>query len=412
MKIKYVIIGASAAGMSAAQAIRKYDPDADIRILSEESVAPYSRIFLPKLITGEVELSDILIRPEEQIKRLRIKLIKGAAVNNIHSEIKTLRMNNGARIKYDKLLIAAGASPKLPQIKGVGIPGVFGFRNLQDAGEIRTGAEHCQLVVIIGGGLVSLKAAEALNHFNLDIHIVVRSPQLLSQMLDQQSAQWVLQKILARGITVHFDRDVAVISGKNNVEGVVLDNSRKISCQMVIVGKGVQSNLAFLKGSNLKTDKGILVDRRQRSNQADIYAAGDIAQTPDFFKAGHHTIKALWPNAVQQGKIAGMNMSGKEIANPDEITANIVNLFGLNLASCGQIKKINAADDEMVFQNANVFRRLVFHNNVVVGAVLLGEVHNIGILRALILSKKNVLHKSNLLMDRSFKFASLMEQSL
>lgn len=409
--MKYVIIGASAAGMSAARAIRKYDPDSNIRIISEESGAPYSRIFLPKLITGEVKLADILIRPEEQIKRLRIKLIKGVAVNTIHSEIKTLRMNNGARIKYDKLLIAAGASPKLPQIKGVGLPGVFGFRNLQDAGEIRTGVEHCQRVVIIGGGLVSLKAAEALNHFDVDVHIVVRSPQLLSQMLDQESAQWVLQKILAQGITVHFGLDVVAISGKNDVECVVLDNGRKISCQMVIVGKGVQSNLTFLKGSNLKTDKGILVDRHQRSNRADIYAAGDIAQTPDFFKADH-TIKALWPNAVQQGKIAGMNMAGKEIANPDEINANIVNLFGLNLASCGLIKKINADDDEMVFQNANVFRRLVFHNNVVVGAVLLGEVHHIGILRALILSKKNVLNKSNLLMDRSFKFASLMEQSL
>ena len=409
--MKYVIIGASAAGMSAARAIRKYDPDSNIRIISEESGAPYSRIFLPKLITGEVKLADILIRPEEQIKRLRIKLIKGVAVNTIHSEIKTLRMNNGARIKYDKLLIAAGASPKLPQIKGVGLPGVFGFRNLQDAGEIRTRVKHCQRVVIIGGGLVSLKAAEALNHFDLDVHIVVRSPQLLSQMLDQESAQWVLQKILAQGITVHFGLDVVAISGKNDVECVVLDNGRKISCQMVIVGKGVQSNLTFLKGSNLKTDKGILVDRHQRSNRADIYAAGDIAQTPDFFKADH-TIKALWPNAVQQGKIAGMNMAGKEIANPDEINANIVNLFGLNLASCGLIKKINADDDEMVFQNANVFRRLVFHNNVVVGAVLLGEVHHIGILRALILSKKNVLNKSNLLMDRSFKFASLMEQSL
>lgn len=409
--MKYVIIGASAAGMSAARAIRKYDPDSNIRIISEESGAPYSRIFLPKLITGEVKLADILIRPEEQIKRLRIKLIKGVAVNTIHSEIKTLRMNNGARIKYDKLLIAAGASPKLPQIKGVGLPGVFGFRNLQDAGEIRTRVKHCQRVVIIGGGLVSLKAAEALNHFDLDVHIVVRSPQLLSQMLDQESAQWVLQKILAQGITVHFGLDVVAISGKNDVECVVLDNGRKISCQMVIVGKGVQSNLTFLKGSNLKTDKGILVDRHQRSNRADIYAAGDIAQTPDFFKADH-TIKALWPNAVQQGKIAGMNMAGKEIANPDEINANIVNLFGLNLASCGLIKKINADDDEMVFQNANVFRRLVFHNNVVVGAVLLGEVHHIGILRALILSKKNVLDKSNLLMDRSFKFASLMEQSL
>ena len=406
-----VIIGASAAGMFAARAIRKYDPDSNIRIISEESAAPYSRIFLPKLITGEVELADILIRPEEQIKRLRIELIKGVAVNSIHPKIKTLRMNNGAQVKYDKLLIAAGASPKLPKIKGVGLPGVFGFRNLQDAGEIRTGAERSQRVVIIGGGLLSLKAAEALNHFDLDVNIVVRSPQLLSQMLDQQSAKWVLQKILAQGITVHFGLDVAAISGKNNVEGVILDNGRKISCQMVIVGKGVQSNLAFLKGSALKTDKGILVDKRQRSNLADIYAAGDIAQTPDFFETGH-TIKALWPNAVQQGKIAGMNMAGKEIANPDEITANIVNLFGLNLASCGQIKKINAADDEMVFQNANVFRRLVFHNNVVVGAVLLGEVHHIGILRALILSKKNVLHKSNLLMDRSFKFASLMEQSL
>ncbi|MFH1581946.1 MAG: FAD-dependent oxidoreductase [Pseudomonadota bacterium] len=409
--MKYVIIGASAAGMSATRAIRKYDPDSIIRIISDESTPPYSRIFLPKLITGEVNLADILMRTEEQIQRLWIKLIKCVAVNSIHSEIKMLQMNNGARIEYDKLLIAAGASPKLPQIKGVALPGVFGFRNLQDAGEIRTGAEHCQRVVIIGGGLVSLKAAEALNHFDLDVHIVVRSPQLLSQMLDQESAQLVLQKVLTQGITVHFGLEVVAISGKNRVEGVVLDNGRKISCQMVIVGKGVQSNLTFLKGSGLKTDKGILVDPHQHTNRADIYAAGDIAQTPDFFKAGH-SIKALWPNAVQQGKIAGMNMAGKEIVNPDEISANIVNLFGLNLASCGLIKKMNAADDEIVFQNANVFRKLVFHNNVVVGAVLLGEVHHIGILRALILIKKNVADKKNLLIDRSFKFASLMERSL
>jgi len=408
MKNRFIIIGCSAAGVAAAKAIREQDSEAIISMISDESYPPYSRIFLPKIITGEVFLSDIAIKSTEQIQRLRIELISGVSVKSINSTRKNLFLDNNTQVDFDKLLIAAGASPKLPEINGLKLSGVFGLRTLHDAEQIKQGATHCKRVVIIGGGLVSLKAAEALAHPGLDIHIVVRSSQLLSQMLDEQSAELILQAVKKRGITVHFGSDVGEISGDKKVDGVIFSDDKNLSCQMVIVGKGVAPNLSFLNGSNIKTDSGILVDKYQRTNLPEIYAAGDIAQTPDFFKPGS-TIKALWPNAVQQGKIAGLNMTGKQVESPAEINANIVNLFGIELASCGQINKTNDTDYEMVYQDNDISRKLIFHKNVLVGAVLTGDVDSIGIFRALILSRKKIFDKKELLMDKSFKFVSLLE---
>lgn len=408
MKNKFVIIGCSAAGMAAAAAIRKQDSKSIIRMISEEPYPPYARIFLPKIISGEAALSDIVIRSKEQIRRLGIELIKGVSVKSINPAKKILLLDENSQIEFDRLLIAAGASPKIPDIDGITLRGVYGLRTVRDAEEIRRQAQHCKRAVIIGGGLVSLKAAEALAHFDLDINIIVRSSRLLSQTLDKESAELVFQTLRGRGITVHFGCDVVEIYGKNKTQGVILSNDKNIPCQMVIAGKGVEPNLSFLKSSGIKTDKGILVDNRQRTNLPDIYAAGDIAQTADFFEKGK-TIKALWPNAVQQGKAAGLNMSGKQIENPEEINANIVNLFGIDLASCGQINVKNDSYYEMTYQDDGVYRRLIFKKDVLVGAVLAGNVNSIGVLRALILNKKKICDKKDVLMDKNFSFASILE---
>ena len=407
-KNRYVIIGCSAAGIAAADSIRKHDSISIIRMVSDESYPPYARIFLPKIITGEVSPSEIQIKSNKQIERLQIELIHDTKVININTADKTIVLKNNLKIEYDKLLIAAGASPKMPEINGIALPGIFGLRTIQDAEKIHQRVKHCKQVVIIGGGLVSLKAAEALSHFDLDIHIIVRSQQILSQMLDFRSANVILSKVQEYGIKVHFSSDVVEISGNDEVESVILSNGEKIPCQMVIIGKGVTPNLSFIEGSGIKTNNGILVDKQQHTNKPDIYAAGDIALTPDFFKR-EHSIKALWPNAVQQGKIAGHNMTGRETENPGEINANILNLFGLDLASCGQLKTLNEDYHEMTFQNNSCFRRIVFHQDVLVGAVLVGDVRSIGVLRAIILSKRKVFHKKDLLIDKNFKFTSMLE---
>ncbi|MCK4716490.1 MAG: NAD(P)/FAD-dependent oxidoreductase [Candidatus Marinimicrobia bacterium] len=407
MKSRFIIIGSSAAGIAAANAIRKQDSDSVIRIISKEFYLPYARIFLPKIITGEIPLSDILIGSEEQLRRLKIEVVFGVEVTKIDPGRKILSLDDGTQLGFDKLLISAGASPKLPDIKGISLANVFGLRTLQDAEKISIQAKSCEQVVIIGGGLVSLKAAEALSSFDLDVDIVVRSPRLLSQMLDNTSAELVFRAVKARGVKVHFGYDVEEILKETEVKSVVLSNGKNIPCQMVIVGKGVTPNLSFLNGSGIRTDRAIPVDKYQRTNLADIYAAGDIAQTADFFKKGR-SVKALWPNAVQQGQIAGLNMSGKEIENPGEINSNIVNLFGIDIASCGQIKGDDSCN-EVVFQDNDVYRKLIFNKDVLIGAILAGNVASIGILRSLILSKKKVFNIRNLLVNKSFRYTSVLE---
>jgi len=407
MKSRFVIIGNSAAGMAAANAIRKQDSDSVIRIISKEFYPPYARIFLPKIITGEISLSDILIGSEEQLRKLKIEVVSGVEVTKIDPGRKNLSLDDGSQLGFDKLLISAGAFPKLPDIKGISLANVFGLRTLYDAEKIRRQAKDSKRVVIIGGGLVSLKAAEALSSFDLDVDIVVRSPRLLSQMLDNTSAELVFRAVKARGVKLHFGYDVDEILGKTEVKSVVLSSGENIPCQMVIVGKGVTPNLSFLNGSGIRTDRAIPVDKYQRTNLSDIYAAGDIAQTPDFFKKSG-SVKALWPNAVQQGQIAGLNMSGKETENPEEISSNIVKLFGIDIASCGQIKGDDSCN-EVVYQDNDVYRKLIFNKDVLIGAILAGDVDNIGVLRSLILSKKKVFNIRNLLMNKSFKYTSVLE---
>ena len=407
MKSRFVIIGSSAAGMAAANAIRKQDSDSVIRIISKEFFPPYARIFLPKIITGEISLSDILIESEEQFRKLKIEVVSGVEVTKIDPERKTLSLDDGTQLGFDKLLISAGASSKLPDIKGISLANVFGLRTLHDAEKISRQAKFSKRVVIIGGGLVSLKAAEALSSFDLDVDIVVRSPRLLSQMLDNTGAELVFRAVKAHGVKVHFGYDVDEILGKTEVKSIVLSNGKNIPCQMAIIGKGVAPNLSFLNGSGIRTDRAIPVDKYQRTNLSDIYAAGDIAQTADFFKKGR-SVKALWPNAVQQGNIAGLNMSGKEIENPEEISSNIVKLFGIDIASCGQTNGDDSCN-EVVYQDNDVYRKLIFNKDVLIGAILAGDVDNIGVLRSLILSKKKVFNIRNLLMNKSFKYISVLE---
>jgi NAD(P)H-nitrite reductase large subunit len=198
MKSRFVIIGSSAAGMAAANAVRKQNSDSVIRMISKEFYQPYARIFLPKIITGEIFLPDILIESEEQFRKLKIEVVSGVEVTKIDPERKTLSLDDDTQIGFDKLLISAGASPKLPDIKGISLANVFGLRTLYDADikgislanvfglrtlhdaeKISIQAKDSKRVVIIGGGLVSLKAAEALSSFDLDVDIVVRSPRLL-----------------------------------------------------------------------------------------------------------------------------------------------------------------------------------------------------------------------------------------
>lgn len=407
MKSRFVIIGSSAAGMAAANAIRKQNSNSFIRIISKEFYPPYARIFLPKIITGEISLSDILIESEEQFRKLKIEVVSGVKVTKIDPERKILSLDDDTQLGFDKLLISAGASPKLPDIKGISLANVFDLRTLYDAEKISKQAKDSKRVVTIGGGLVSLKAVEALTSFDLDIDIIVRSSRLLSQMLDNTSAKLIFRAVKAHGVKVHFGSDVEEILGKTEVKSIVLSNGKNIPCQMVIVGKGLTPNLSFLNGSGIRTDKGIIVDKYQCTNLSDIYAAGDIAQTPDFFRKSN-TIKALWPNAVQQGQIAGLNMSGKEIENPEEINSNIVKLFGIDIASCGQIREDDSCN-EVVYQDNDVYRKLIFNKEVLVGSILAGNVDSIGILRSLILSKKKVFDIRNLLMNKSFKYTSVLE---
>jgi NAD(P)H-nitrite reductase large subunit len=312
-------------------------------------------------------------------------------------------LDRGKPIPYDNLLIATGASPTFPSVPGMDHRGVFGLRTIADAEEIHAWCEKVREVVILGAGLVSLQVADALLPRNLKITLIVKSPQVLSQLLDPGGASFIEGAMKQRGIRILKGRDVQEIRCDSNgsVCEVLLDDDQSISAQMVVVGKGVQPNIDLLEGTGIHTKSGILVDERMRTNIHHIYAAGDVAEGIDFL-TGERKVSAIWPTAAAQGEIAGLSMTGFPSCYDGFISRNVTHLFGLETAVLGLARARGQPFDIGTHSDpeGKVYRRLVLEEGRLVGASLIGRIGDAGILHSLIRTRRVL----GLLTNQSIRF--------
>ncbi|MEW6555783.1 MAG: FAD-dependent oxidoreductase [Elusimicrobiota bacterium] len=387
--MKYVIIGNSAAGVTAAEVIRSTAKKSEITIISDERFGPYCRIFTSSYIAGEITENEMLMRPRNFYDEFKIKHLLGKKVKTLFVKEKKIQIDDGKKISYDKLLIATGATPTFPDIPGIKLSGVFGLRTIEDANAIVKRIAKTKRAIIIGGGLVSCKAAYSLIKRGLKVTIVVASNRLLSQMLDNEASAIVQKKAESLGIEIKFNTDVKEIFGKESVSGVILNDGTKIICELVVVGKGVKPNIDFLKGSGVKVDRGVIVDKYLNTNIPDIFAAGDVAQGWDSLYEDNR-INAMWPNAVVQGKIAGLNMAGEKISYEGGYAMNIGEFFGIPAVSFGISRPKEEGFKEVVVNTANKYKKFVLKDDKLVGYINVGDVTGSGFMNNLILSEKDV----------------------
>ncbi|MDP3789283.1 MAG: FAD-dependent oxidoreductase, partial [Candidatus Omnitrophota bacterium] len=307
---QFVIIGNSAAGIAAAEAIRQNDKSSKITILSDEGYLSYCRCLISYYLAGEVNEENIIYRPEPFYKENNIELLLNKKVVSVDAEKKRITLADKSQLGYDALLIATGASPKFPQgLKGLKNKGVFGLRTLKDAKDIAGLFTAAAPVCVLGGGLVGLKAGYALKKRGAKVKVIVKSKQVLSQMLDACAAGMVQKKLEENGIEIIMGADAVEIIGDNQVNAIKLDSGKEIACSLIIVGKGVSPNIDIAKEAKLKCGEGILTDNHLQSSVSGIYAAGDVCENLDV-SIGKTAVNALWPVAVEQGRIAGANMAG------------------------------------------------------------------------------------------------------
>lgn len=406
--MRYLIIGGSAAGVSAAETLRRHDKKADITVVSDESFPLYSRCLLTYLIAGSISEDKLYFKPKDFYKEKDIKTYLGEKAAAIYPAEKTVSLKSGVKLKYDKLLLATGASAKPENIPGADKPGVFTVRKLDDARAIIAMLDRVQSVVVLGGGLIGLRDAYALRLKGKQVTVVVKSPQILSQMVDKTAAEMIAGKLKRNGIQIITGAAARDVEGRDTVQSVMLDSGERLACQMVIVGKGVSANTELASASGLKVEAAIAADRFLRATDKDIYAAGDCAQTYDIAR-GEQRVNALWPCAVEQGEIAALNMLGKNVEYTGSLSMNSVDFFGLAGISIGITAPKDEAGYEIITQvRPEVYKKFVLKENKLAGAVFVGDIKAAGIAGVLIKQRVDVSSIKDRFTDENFNYAKII----
>jgi nitrite reductase (NADH) large subunit len=362
---RYIIVGNGVAGTTAAENIRKLDQEGTIIILSNEDLPFYYRIRLNEYLSGDLKEEDLLAKKAGWYKEHKIDLRLQSPVVSGDPQKKVVVAKDNEEFSYDTLLIATGSHSFIPPITGSETNGVFAIRSIQDCREITGWAKKVEDVVLIGGGLLGLEAGNALLRLGLKVTVVEFFPRLLPRQLDVDGAKRLQAIMEGMGFSFRLGAKTQEITGDNLVTGVSLEGGESLSAQMVIISAGVRPNMELAQPLGLETDKGIKVDERLRTNQPDIYAAGDVAE----FRGMPY---GIWPAAMEQGKIAGTNMAGGDSVYKGTTMANTLKVVGVDLASAGEIDAEGKFDSKMV-TDEKIYKKIVLDNNLIIGCIMLGD---------------------------------------
>jgi len=379
--MRYVIIGASAAGCKAAETLRRYAPSSPITVISEEAQPLYSRPLLTYLLSGEVSREKVWLKGQEYFKEWALEPVLGEPVTRVDSEGHAVHLQGGRVFAFDRLLIASGARPRLLGLQGEDLTGVYTLRTLADWQRLEAGLSQKGQVVVVGAGPVGLKTAEALRRRGLAVILVEAEAHALPRIVDETAAELLHQALQGLGIDVQVNaRPITVLGSGGRVQGLTLADGRELPCQAVLFSVGVAPNVEFLAGTNLAGPDGIPVDRRLGTADPDIYAAGDCAQPFHLLakkRAGYH----IWPAAVAQGRIAGANLAGAGLTYEGLLPMNSLSLRGFHMIT-GGLSPQDTADCEIVSEldaRRGHYRRLAYREGKLVGLALVGAVEDAGL---------------------------------
>jgi 3-phenylpropionate/trans-cinnamate dioxygenase ferredoxin reductase component len=311
MRPSVVIVGASLAGASAAATLRQEGFDGDVMLIGAEPQFPYERPALSKqYLRGELTFEQMLVRPAAFYEQNRIETLLGVRATRVEPGHRTVELENGGRIHYDKLLLATGVRNRRPAIPGLNLPGVFALRSVSDGDALRDEIRPGRRAVVIGMGFIGCEVAASLRHQGVEVIGIDPSPTPLFRVLGQEVGGVIARIHQEHGVEAIFDDGVAAFEGDRHVRRVLTSRGRRIECDFAVVGIGVEPEVDFIAGSGIETENGVLVDEHCRSTIDDIYAAGDVAN--HYHPLFQRRIRVEhWQNAMQQGAAAARSMLGK-----------------------------------------------------------------------------------------------------
>jgi len=379
---RYVIVGNGVAGATAAKKIRELDKEGEIVVFSGESDPFYYRPRLPDFIAGAVDLPKFTLQGPDWYASRNIDLKLGETVTQVDLAKKEATSDKGTTVGFDALLLAVGARSFIPPVPGSDKTGVFALRSAEDARAIVQQAGQVKKAVLIGGGLLGLEAGYGLTRRGLEVQVVEFADRLLPRQMDVEGAL-KLQRILeGMGFSFYLGARSKEIFGGAAAEGLALEDGQRIEGGLILFSAGIRPNLDLAKQMGLEVDKGVKVDDRLVTSGEGVWAAGDLIEHQG-------RVYGIWPAALAQGEVAGVNMAGGEATYTGTVMSNSLKVVGVDLTSAGDIDaegKLTSA----VYETETAYRKIVVDQGRIVGLIFFGITEGLKACQAAMANKTDV----------------------
>lgn len=392
----YVIIGNSTAAVGCIEGIRKVDRTGKITVISDEKHHTYGRPLISYLLCGMTDLERMKYRPDSFYDDNGVTAILGKRAEKIDAERKTVTLNDGSVIAYDKLLNATGSSPFIPPTKGLDtVENQFTFMTLDSALALQKAVTKESDILIIGAGLIGLKCMEGVLGLARSVTVVDLAPKILSSILDDEGAGMMQAFLEEKGVRFILKDCVEEYMGNE----AVLKSGKRLSFDLLITAVGVRPNTALMEDAGAEVARGIIINERMKTSLKDVYAAGDCTVSHDI-TSNSDRILALLPNAYLQGECAGKNMAGKREIFDKAMPMNAIGFFGYHIVTAGSY-----TGEELTEKDGANYKKLFLQDGRLKGFILIGNVDKAGIYTSLI---RNQTPLSSLDFELMFKNPTLM----
>jgi len=366
---RLVVIGNGIAGTAVIENVLAQKERFEIVVYGAEAYVGYNRILLSDILSGAKELRDTLLKTGDWYFENNVRLRVNNKVVSIYPAQKTMRDSAGKFVAYDKLVIATGSNPIVPEIPGIEKKGIFTFRNIKDAEAIISFSRGRHTVAIIGGGLLGLEAGMALAQRGLHVTVYHHGDRLMSQQLDDEAGIILKKELERKGVGVSLNHSAVEFIGKDSVEGIAFSNERAYEADMVVVSTGIVPNVELAAQAGLQTRRGVVVNDFMETSDPDIFALGECVE---------HRGKTYGIVAPirEQARVVAASISGKKgITYEGTVEATALKVAGIDLVSIGDFSGTSPGSEAITYSDRclSQYKKVVLQGNRVVGAVLMGD---------------------------------------
>ena len=363
-----VIIGNGIAGVTTADFVRRNHPDCEIHVVAREPHPLYNRMGISRVVYGRTAMQGLYLLDDDWYDEHRITMWLNTQATAIVPSTRTVALGSGPPLRYDRLVLAMGATGNVPALPGWGMPGTFVLREVQDAMGLRAyvQANRVHSAVVAGAGLLGLEAAFALRELGLGVVVLDRGGRLLAKQCDERASALLHAYFERLGIRILPITEAAEVAGADRVEGVTLTSGITIECGVFLVAAGNRPNVDLAVGTGIEVNRGVVVDHRMQTNVPGIYAVGDIAEHEG-------QMLGLWPIATEQAEVAATNLLGGDEVYEHPTPAAILKGVGIDMTSVGRYIETDGDEVIAIEGPGTAYRKIVVRDGVALGGIVVGH---------------------------------------